>query len=47
MSLNANPLLYINMGGEMIYVLHQRLKAQKVNADKTIQGQQPDSRIIF
>lgn len=26
------------MGGEMLYVLRQRLKAQKIDVDKTIQG---------
>ena len=28
------PIITINMGGEMIYILHQRLKAQKVAEDK-------------
>ncbi|XP_043251307.1 LOW QUALITY PROTEIN: protein OSCP1 [Colletes gigas] len=37
MSLYATPILYLNMGGEMLYVLRQRLKAQKINVDKTIQ----------
>ncbi|XP_029032818.2 protein OSCP1 [Osmia bicornis bicornis] len=37
MSLCATPILYLNMGGEMLYVLRQRLKAQGINVDKTIQ----------
>lgn len=37
MSLHATPILYLNMGGEMLYVLRQRLKAQKIDVDKTIQ----------
>ena len=38
MSRNANVLLYLNMGGEMLYVLRQRLKAQRIAVDKSIQG---------
>lgn len=38
MSLHSTPILYLNMGGEMLYVLRQRLKAQKIEVDKTIQG---------
>ncbi|XP_017794713.1 PREDICTED: protein OSCP1 [Habropoda laboriosa] len=37
MSLYATPILYLNMGGEMLYVLRQRLKAQRISVDKTIQ----------
>ncbi|XP_053997054.1 protein OSCP1 [Hylaeus anthracinus] len=37
MSLHTTPILYLNMGGEMLYVLRQRLKAQKISVDKTIQ----------
>ncbi|XP_058791717.1 protein OSCP1 [Phymastichus coffea] len=33
----ATPILYINMGGEMLYVLQQRLQTQKISPDKTIQ----------
>ncbi|RZF48304.1 hypothetical protein LSTR_LSTR010267 [Laodelphax striatellus] len=28
------PLIFINLGGEMLYVLDQRLKAQKIQTDK-------------
>ncbi|CAN7984551.1 unnamed protein product, partial [Ixodes pacificus] len=34
MSLRVLPLLYINLGGEMMYILNQRLKAQKIALDK-------------
>ncbi|XP_024877547.1 protein OSCP1 [Temnothorax curvispinosus] len=37
MTLHSTPILYLNMGGEMLYVLRQRLKAQKIDVDKTIQ----------
>ena len=33
-SLYAMPIIVINMGGEMIYILNQRLKAQSVPDDK-------------
>lgn len=39
MSLHSTPILYLNMGGEMLYVLRQRLKAQKIDVDKTVQGE--------
>ena len=32
---HAMPLLVINLGGEMLYVLEQRLGAQKVKSDKS------------
>ena len=35
----STPILYLNMGGEMLYVLQQRLQSQKISADKTIIGQ--------
>ncbi|XP_031837286.1 organic solute carrier partner 1 [Nomia melanderi] len=37
MSNYVTPILYLNMGGEMLYVLQQRLKAQKISADKSVQ----------
>ena len=33
------PLLYLNLGGEMMYVLDQRLVAQKVDGAKAAKGQ--------
>lgn len=32
----AMPILVINMGGEMIYILHQRLQAQNIDEDKSL-----------
>ena len=28
------PLLFINLGGEMMYILDQRLRAQAIESDK-------------
>ena len=30
----AMPIVVLNMGGEMVYILHQRLQAQTVNSEK-------------
>lgn len=30
----AMPLVVLNMGGEMVYILYQRLQAQTVNKEK-------------
>lgn len=38
MSAKSLPLIFINMGGEMMYILDQRLKAQSVPTDKTKKG---------
>jgi hypothetical protein len=32
------PLLYINLGGEMMYIIDQRLIAQNISADKALKG---------
>lgn len=32
------PLLFLNLGGEMLYVLDQRLRAQNVPLDKARKG---------
>nr|XP_015204144.1 PREDICTED: protein OSCP1 isoform X1 [Lepisosteus oculatus] len=34
MSMRTLPLLFINLGGEMLYILDQRLRAQNIPADK-------------
>uniref|UniRef100_A0A668RNL7 Uncharacterized protein n=1 Tax=Oreochromis aureus TaxID=47969 RepID=A0A668RNL7_OREAU len=34
MSSRTLPLLFINLGGEMLYILDQRLRAQNIPADK-------------
>lgn len=38
MSLYTLPFLYLNLGGEMVYILQQRLKAQKINEQKQKKG---------
>lgn len=32
--LMANPILIINLGGEMVYIIEQRLKAQNIDPQK-------------
>lgn len=39
MSSLANPLMYLNLGGEMLYVLRQRLEAQHIRSDKAMKGE--------
>ena len=39
MSLKAMPLLFLNMGGEMIYILDQRLRAQEIHQGKAGKGE--------
>lgn len=36
MSLKALPLIFLNMGGEMCYILDQRLQAQSVRKEKAV-----------
>ncbi|XP_050993475.1 protein OSCP1a [Labeo rohita] len=43
MSQRTLPLLIINLGGEMIYILDQRLRAQDENDDKTQRGRWTDA----
>ena len=38
------PILIINMGGEMVYILEQRLHAQSVPSDKSKRGPRPPRR---
>lgn len=35
------PMLIINMGGEMVYILEQRLEAQSVAPEKAKRGEPP------
>lgn len=35
----AMPVLVVNLGVEMIYVLEQRLRAQSISEDKSCQGE--------
>lgn len=46
-SLLAMPILIVNMGGEMLYILEQRLKAQKIAADKSIKVLQDVVNTMF
>ncbi len=38
MAFYAMPILITNMGGEMIYILEQRLQAQAIGNDKGKKG---------
>ncbi len=42
--LMAMPLLVANMGGEMIYILEQRLRAQSISPSKASKGEQARPR---
>lgn len=35
------PLLMFNLGGEMVYILEQRLQAQNIEAEKGKKGRLP------
>ena len=37
----AMPILIVNMGGEMLYILEQRLQAQAIVEEKSLRGQIP------
>lgn len=36
--LQAFPILYLNLGGELIYIIEQRLQAQKISSEKSAKG---------
>ena len=38
MSKHTMPILIVNLGGEMIYILEQRLEAQQVSQEKSRKG---------
>ena len=38
MSLKSFPIIFINMGGEMVYILDQRLSAQGIVDQKSARG---------
>jgi hypothetical protein len=38
MSLKSFPIIFINMGGEMVYILEQRLSAQEIVDQKATKG---------
>ena len=41
MATHTLPLLFVNLGGEMLYVLSQRLNSQKVDVEKSQKGSFP------
>jgi hypothetical protein len=41
------PLLYLNLGGEMMYIIDQRLIAQNISADKASKGKNMCQRPIL
>ena len=41
MSSLAMPMLVVNLGCEMLYILEQRLKAQSIPADKSCKASAP------
>lgn len=47
MSLQALPILILNLGGEMMYILDQRLHAQNVLKDKTSKGDERNFFLLF
>lgn len=40
--LQAFPLLYLNLGGELLYIIEQRLQAQDVSTEKSVKGKIKD-----
>jgi len=38
MSLKTLPILFVNLGGEMMYILDQRLNAQNIPPEKAKKG---------
>lgn len=39
MSLRTLPILFFNLGGEMLYILDQRLRAQDIRQEKAMKGE--------
>ena len=39
MSLRTLPILFLNLGGEMLYILDQRLRAQSIPDEKARKGE--------
>lgn len=44
MSVRTLPLLFLNLGGEMLYILDQRLRAQNIPGDKARRGERRPAR---
>ena len=36
---HAFPLLYLNLGGELLYIIEQRLQAQNIVTEKSEKGE--------
>lgn len=36
--MNPFPILYLNLGGELVYIIEQRLQAQNIVPDKASKG---------
>ena len=36
--LQAFPILYLNLGGELLYIIEQRLQAQEISEEKSVKG---------
>lgn len=36
--LQAFPILYLNLGGELMYIIEQRLQAQAISPEKSVKG---------
>ena len=47
MSLFCMPFLIINLGGEMLYILEQRLQAQSIPQEKSIKVLQDVTKAMF
>ena len=47
MSMKTLPILFINLGGEMLYILDQRLRAQNIPKEKASKGNSQTYSSIF
>lgn len=45
--LQAFPLLYLNLGGELLYIIEQRLQAQDISAEKSVKGRRKKNTFIY
>ena len=44
---HAFPILYFNLGGELMYIIEQRLQAQNIPEEKSIRGKLSKNKLIF
>ena len=47
MSTNTLPILFLNLGGEMLYILDQRLRAQSIPQEKAQKGEKLQKEICL